>query len=442
MAWIPGVTGFEPGSKHRWKDEKRKRAGDGMRSAYLRAAAALILTLLTSSSAAPRECCEPPGDADLDTLEHFRECTCLRDNKPLVRERVGPGESRHYHWRLSDWTLINRPDSERPPIHLRLEPCTGSPELYVMPLWTPFPSREYYRWNATKAKGELNFVEVPLHYADYYVTVTSDRNATYVISAMTDLSLLSPAPSPAGSRRRLQEEAVAGGAAGSNATVSAAAAATASDDVLSMAQLGPALVSVTWKTTPDEGASYQLFYQKYDNGSRPAENGCGDGPNATVDSCVLWTACGLEDHGISSDEGGYEEFAPGSLATKEISELELDARYFFNVAIKSKDGLLTSYAGITAVTEFKKKTEAVDRSVTYILYAVSGTLFVLLATGVLVAKFRLNQAYKLKPGKFGFREKDVNWHQVKEQRRAQRQTSKGRAKEGKQRPPPPPGPRR
>jgi len=115
----------------------------------------------------------------------YESCTCLNDNTWIKGEVLGAGAKRFYHWRLTDWDLINVPDAERPDISFEVHPCSGSVELYVSTLGLPFPDSGTAQWRSTN-EAAVNSLTTPLVYSEYLITVEATATAEYSIVAVVD----------------------------------------------------------------------------------------------------------------------------------------------------------------------------------------------------------------------------------------------------------------
>jgi hypothetical protein len=83
----------------------------------------LILVLLASthvqaSSTTRRQCCEAPSGTTLTAAEvaQFEQCVCLHDNVELSDQTLSAGQFGYFHWRVSDFSLIDHDDDNRPEV--------------------------------------------------------------------------------------------------------------------------------------------------------------------------------------------------------------------------------------------------------------------------------------------------------------------------------------
>lgn len=145
------------------------------------ACAVLLLALCGHALASSFPCC-----ANQVTKEPYSSCTCLEDDTWRLGDALAPGASRHYHWRLTNWALIDVPGDQRPDIKFDVLPCTGSAFLYVTPMQPPFPNSGTARWKSENEAAE-NSITTKLQYSEYLITVTAGTELTnYSIAAIVD----------------------------------------------------------------------------------------------------------------------------------------------------------------------------------------------------------------------------------------------------------------
>ena len=343
-------------------------------------AAALLLLLLSAAPAAraaQRKACQSPG-AHMD--DYYRGCKPLPSHQTLFGN-LAAGAYHRYHWRLTDYSLIDKPDAERPKITFVATPCAGTAHLFVNTVprdsGSPWPSAASYRWNASAAVS-VNSINTDLMYADYYVSVFGATNTNYTLLAHTTPRVL-PRPSYPD---------------------------------LTAVQTSQFGITVSWTTLAPGatdgagaavGAEYQVFYVKHPKdppGSAEVTGRCGaeGDPNA----CIMTSTCGMLRNGLVADSGGYERFADNTTVSKEVHNLELDVQYFFNVAVRAATGgekswVYGAYAGTVGTPKYERVESAADPGTTTIIAATAGGVFGLLMLCIVLAKRKLNRAYRLKP---------------------------------------------
>ena len=140
----------------------------------------------TSAATASFACC-----ASIATGESYgASCNCLEDDEWKYGEVLAAGQSKEYHWRLTDWSIINVPDEQRPSITFAARPCSGSVELYIKPLQSPWPNSGTAKWASTFAY-ERNEITTPLIYSEYFVTVTATVTSNFSVAAILDRTFCS-----------------------------------------------------------------------------------------------------------------------------------------------------------------------------------------------------------------------------------------------------------
>ena len=85
------------------------------------------------------ECCDPdpslemqmPDGSFVNRVQWIRDhCHCLNDNR-RVPGQVDAGKYQHYHWTLTNYTLINDPTGGFVTFHLI--PCNGKASIFAKP---------------------------------------------------------------------------------------------------------------------------------------------------------------------------------------------------------------------------------------------------------------------------------------------------------------------
>ena len=72
-----------------------------------------------------------------DNGSSISNCQCIGDNVELNELTIELAEKKYFHWRLTNFSLVNLPDAARPNITFTVAPCTGSVEIYVVPVSSP-----------------------------------------------------------------------------------------------------------------------------------------------------------------------------------------------------------------------------------------------------------------------------------------------------------------
>ena len=182
--------------------------------------------------------------------------------------------------------------------------------------------------------------------------------------------------------------------------------------VVTAKQTRPDTIEVSWNTTHDEGAVYQVFYTEREK--------CA---NAS-DACIMHTACGMELSGTSASDGAYEAYPPDAVASKSIESLHLDVEYYFNVAVMSTYGLKLAYAGTIGTPTFERIEAAESQQMITALSSSLGGLCVALVLAALAKKRFRRAAYKIKRGSGASKsanpsssERKRYWNRVVEERR-------------------------
>jgi hypothetical protein len=86
--------------------------------------AALLLFAFANTAEAStttrRACCEPPTGRTLTDTEvaQFEQCVCLEDNVELADQLLSAGQYGLYHWRVTDFSLIDFEDDDRPEVRI------------------------------------------------------------------------------------------------------------------------------------------------------------------------------------------------------------------------------------------------------------------------------------------------------------------------------------
>ena len=151
------------------------------------AAVAAILTISVPAAFAVTFTLEACNDG----TNEIADCTPLYDNLEVSQQSVEAGEYKYYHWVMTDFSITDVPDDERPSITFRVSPCTGNAHLYVRPVTLPFPSLDDYRFNSSK-NYEVNAVSIQLFEAQYFVSVYGEEDSTFSIVAQMDGKLGNP----------------------------------------------------------------------------------------------------------------------------------------------------------------------------------------------------------------------------------------------------------
>jgi hypothetical protein len=101
--------------------------------------ALILLVLPTKALIDLGECCDPDPSLEIERSDGSSanraawirdKCHCLRDNRRVPGE-VKKGQYQHYHWTLTNYTLINDPTGGFVTFHLI--PCNGMPNLFAKP---------------------------------------------------------------------------------------------------------------------------------------------------------------------------------------------------------------------------------------------------------------------------------------------------------------------
>ena len=301
-------------------------------------------------------CCEISGSVQVLDVNDNETCECfsLRDDIPARVYAQEPGTQK-FHWKLKNYTQMSLSDEERPPFHVRVDPCVGDPELYVHPYSFVSPSNMSV-WSANAHPTFSSFVEVSLEYMNYYVHIDSRRpNVTYEIAAILDISKY----------------------------------ANPASDAVTSKQTRPDTIEVFWNTTENADAVYQVFYTEKNKCSAKGEN------TSQPHQCIMHTPCGMEMGGISASAGAYEAYPPSSRVSKSIQSLRLDVEYYFNVVVQSPDGLKIAYAGTLGTPTFERIVAAASETAILLISVVLGAAFAILIGFALFTGHRARDSYKI-----------------------------------------------
>ena len=258
------------------------------------------------------------------------QCTCIVDNAELLNLGVAQGGTKFFHWRLSNFSLIQVPDSRRPNITFVAKPCAGSLEVYIRPVvGTEFPSKDNAWFKATRKK-DANFIKLPLLYSEYFLTVKGETASNFTLLNSVDDALL-PTPGYGG-------------------------------DVL-LNQTEHYSVSVAWFSPLQYRGhiSYTVYHIPYNDEAHSRHCNSSNTTSCFL-SPILWTSCGLR-----SDPTAYKavveavEVAGVSREhTFTFQNLPLEQPIFFNVVAKTDRGLTLAYRGATTSLQFDRVRSAID----------------------------------------------------------------------------------
>jgi len=300
----------------------------------------------------------------------YSDCKCLEDDKELLTETVAAGQYVNYHWRLTNWALIDVPDDQRPSVTFRLMPCTGNAWLFVTPVvGPPFPTNATARW-ASRKESEVQAITSKIYYGEYFVSVYGVEKTNYTLIAVVD-ETIDPV-------------------LGDNATVGAAPKID-NEEILFEGDLMAMII--TW-TTADREAEYKVFASPLRNGDAvQAAVPCGK--KGHPGACIQSTYCGLRD-GPAVAKSDWIKLKPNTLHAQEVSGLEQNQEYTFNVVARTSANRTLAYVATTGTPLFTRVEQLNDDSTIMIVVASVGGLFCILVACIIWAKSRLNKAYQVK----------------------------------------------
>lgn len=324
------------------------------------AAAAMWVALLAAAAVAPAAavfpCC-----ANIVTKAPYADCTCLEDDTWRTGDVLQAGESRWYHWRLTDWSIINVPDEDRPDISFNLRPCTGAAELHIKPLQPPFPNSGTARWSS-EYLYEPNIITTKLVYSEYLITVSAATATNYSIAAIIDAT-----------------QVIVPGADG------AVAALPIQDDEKILFEGDTMSMTIQFTAASRAGAEYRVYAAKTGDGSLPCQKG------AQRSGCLLSTPCGLDEGGMEP-QTGWVAYTAGEEVNVLVDGLEQNQPYYFNVAVRH-NGRSAAYVATQGTPTYLRVTQAQDDGTVLIVALVAGGLFVILVVLIIWARVRLQKAY-------------------------------------------------
>lgn len=326
------------------------------RSRVAIAVAVIVLCSFTQHSAAVFQCC-----ANIATGAAYSDCNCLEDNTWRVGEVLAGGQSMHFHWRLTDWSMINVPDDQRPSITFKAHPCTGSVELYIKPLQTPFPHSGTARWSSTYAY-EPNEITTQMVYSEYFVTVTATAATNFSIAAIID-----------------QSDAVVPGNQG------AVAALAIEDDEKILFEGDTMSMNIQFTAAALTGAEYRVYAAPTGEGQLPCQ------ASAPRSGCILATMCGLQQGGMQA-RTGWVSYGSGEVVSVIIDELVQNQPYYFNVAVRH-NGNTAVYVPTQGTPTYLRVTQAQDDGTVLLVAVIAGAVFVVLVILILWARVKLQKAY-------------------------------------------------
>lgn len=319
----------------------------------------VVLAIVPSMVYASFPCC-----ANQVSKEPYAACTCLEDDTWMRGETLPLGQSRHYHWRLTNWAMINVPDDQRPDLTFMVATCQGNAHLYVTPMQPPFPDSGTARWKSTN-DGALNSITTKLQYSEYLITVEAVHGAplaNYSIVAIVDAS-----------------KPVVAGASGVVEALPIQDDETIlySDDTMSM---------IVRFTTSSQDAMYRVYVAEAGPGSEACQQDA-----SVVGDCVLTTVCGMEVGGMTA-RTGWQSYPANQAVNVIIDELKQDQPYVFNVAAKNGEWE-TAYVATQGTPTYRRETKAQDDNTVMIVIIVAACVFLLLVALILWARVRLQKAY-------------------------------------------------
>jgi len=292
-----------------------------------------------------------------DNGSSISNCQCIGDNVELNELTIELAEKKYFHWRLTNFSLVNLPDAARPNITFTVAPCTGSVEIYVVPVSSPAVlSTESAIHKSTRVR-EINTIKLPLFHSDYYITVYGRSTASFTFLSTVDDSLF---PSP-----------------GNNG-------------VLILNQTLQYDVQVTW-FSPQAYVGTLVYTIYYVHEKQPPV--C---TNVSNISCplpfILWTPCGLElEPLVAKLSFSQSKISPASTRLSVvIHDLPLERPFFFNVVVKTEKGLRMAYGGARSRLEFDRVITMVDHENISAVLCAHLVVIVITIAGIYISNCGLN----------------------------------------------------
>lgn len=292
-----------------------------------------------------------------DNGSSILNCQCIGDNVELKELTIEFAEKKHFHWRLTNFSLVNLPDARRPNITFTVAPCTGSVEVYVVPVLPPAVlSTERTVYKSARVGG-ISTTKLPLFHSDYFITVYGRSTASFAFLLTVDDSLF---PSP-----------------GNNGA-------------LILNQTRQYDVELTWFSPPAYvGTLVYTIYYVHEKQSPVCTN-------VSNISCplpsILWTPCGLELEPLVTKLSFSEsKISPASSRLSiVIHDLPLGRPFFFNVVVKTEQGLRMAYGGARSCLEFDRVVTILDHQNISVVLCAHLVLIVITIAGIYISSCSLD----------------------------------------------------
>eukprot|EP01029_Cantina_marsupialis_P028927 TRINITY_DN778198_c0_g1_i1.p1 TRINITY_DN778198_c0_g1~~TRINITY_DN778198_c0_g1_i1.p1 ORF type:complete len:374 (+),score=94.25 TRINITY_DN778198_c0_g1_i1:89-1210(+) len=296
-------------------------------------------------------------------------CTALIQDDFTEKVTLDAGGVHHFHYVLTDYSIIDVPDNDRPRITFQARPCSGDVKLYINPV-TTFPTGESDAiWKSENTNG-INEVSVKFSAAQYYVTIIADTAAQFEMGTFINKDSYFPDLSRYGT------------------TVLVAP----SPDNDQLDSDDPMTMDLSFITGPDATYQYAVWTVKHEEND---STDCGL-TNPLTHQCLVNTVCGLYTNGqvaIDFDdfEQVYGETVPiNTNITISVPNMENGVTYTFNVLAKTTKGEMLAYSGAKGKSEITRETQAQSSSTMMI---VLGSIFgfvviILIAVVILTVRFK------------------------------------------------------